>query len=166
MCAVKYAVDTTNGKAYAMKIINRAMITKENMETQLRREIAIMKNLKHKNVVNLREVLQSETNIYIVLELITGGELFDRIVKNKRFNEPQARFFFQQLMTGLIYCHSQNIAHRDLKPENLLLDKDDVLKISDFGLSALSSTAEGSVKMLQTTCGTPNYVVCIYLLLL
>jgi serine/threonine protein kinase len=106
----------------------------------------------------MTEVLQSSTKIYIVLELITGGELFDRIVQAKRFSEDVARKFFQQLISGLWYCHSQGIAHRDLKPENLLLDDTDRLKISDFGLSALSSSSDGMQKMLMTTCGTPNYV--------
>jgi 5'-AMP-activated protein kinase catalytic alpha subunit len=76
---VKYAVDTTTNVAYAIKIVDRRMIRKENMEAQLKREIAIMKILKHRNIVQLREVLQSSKHIYIVLELITGGELFDRI---------------------------------------------------------------------------------------
>lgn len=76
---VKHGIDTQTGKAFAVKIVDRNMVKKENMEEQLRREIAIMKILKHKNIVNMREVLQSQKNIYIVLELVTGGELFDRI---------------------------------------------------------------------------------------
>lgn len=152
---VKYAIDTETNLPYAIKIINRQMIKQEKMESQMKREIAVMKLLKHKHVVKLREVLQSSKHIYIVLELVTGGELFDRIVQAKRFDENTARRYFQQLITGMEYCHSQGIAHRDLKPENLLLDKDDYLKISDFGLSALSSADD---KLLQTTCGTPNYV--------
>jgi serine/threonine protein kinase len=76
---VKYAVDTETKLPYAIKIVDRKMIRKERMEEQLKREIAIMKILKHKHVVGLREVLQSSKHIYIVLELITGGELFDRI---------------------------------------------------------------------------------------
>lgn len=76
---VKLAVDTTDNSHWAIKIIDRKMVKQENMEAQLKREIAIMKILKHKHVVQLREVLQSSKHIYIVLELITGGELFDRI---------------------------------------------------------------------------------------
>lgn len=77
------------------------------------------------------------TQIFIVLELITGGELFDKIVADTRFDEPTARFYFRQLIKGVKYCHSQGVCHRDLKPENLLLDEKSNLKISDFGLSAL-----------------------------
>lgn len=113
---VKYAIDTTTNKPYAIKIVDRKMIKKENMEAQLKREIAIMKILKHDHVVELREVLQSSKHIYIVLELVTGGELFDRIVEAERFNEDVARKFFQQLINGIQYCHAQGIAHRDLKP--------------------------------------------------
>lgn len=155
---VKYGTDTEGGQAYAIKIVDRKQVLKENMEHQLKREIAIMKVLKHQNVVDLVEVLQTKKHIYIILELVTGGELFDRIVKAKRFNEDVARKYFQQLILGLEYCHSQGIAHRDLKPENLLLDDKDTLKISDFGLSALSEGRDGQRRMLMTTCGTPNYV--------
>eukprot|EP01027_Heterolobosea_sp_BB2_P009656 GEZU01014225.1.p1 GENE.GEZU01014225.1~~GEZU01014225.1.p1 ORF type:complete len:246 (-),score=52.10 GEZU01014225.1:74-811(-) len=155
---VKYAIDTETKQPYAIKIVDRKQVVKENMEQQLKREIAIMKILKHQYVVDLKEVLQTSKHIYIVLELITGGELFDRIVSAKRFSEDQARRYFQQLITGIEYCHKQGIAHRDLKPENLLLDANDNLKISDFGLSALSEGRDGRQKLLMTTCGTPNYV--------
>eukprot|EP00762_Andalucia_godoyi_P001933 ANDGO_06098.mRNA.1 CBL-interacting serine/threonine-protein kinase 26 len=156
---VKYAVDIRTGKAWAVKIVDRQKVIKEHMEAQLKREITIMKMMRHPNIVNLNEVLQTQRNIYIVLELITGGELFDRIVQAKRFDEDTARYFFQQLIVGIEYCHKNNIAHRDLKPENLLLDEKDVLKISDFGLSALSDSPDaGKSELLTTTCGTPNYV--------
>lgn len=75
--------------------------------------------------------------IFIVLELINGGELFDKIVAESRFSENEARFYIRQLIKGVRYCHSQGVCHRDLKPENLLLDEHGDLKISDFGLSAL-----------------------------
>lgn len=125
-------------------------------------QISIMKMVKHKHVVKLYEVLASRTKIFIVLELITGGELFDKIVAEGRFNEEMARFYFRQLCTGVKYCHTMGVCHRDLKPENLLLDEVSLLKISDFGLSALytGSADDGSSRatLLHTTCGTPNYV--------
>eukprot|EP01080_Neovahlkampfia_damariscottae_P007555 gene7555-11878_t len=155
---VKYAVDSSTKVPYAIKIIDRQMIIRENMEAQLKREIAIMKILKHRNVIDLREVLQSQNHIYIVLELITGGELFDKIVKEKRFTEKVARRYFQQLMSAISYCHECGIAHRDLKPENLLVDSEDNIKISDFGLSALTAPRDSDPQLLTTTCGTPNYV--------
>lgn len=156
---VKYAVDSTdpNKTAYAVKVIDRAQVSKEHMEDQLKSEIAIMKMLSHPNVIQMYQVIQSPSNVYIVLELVTGGELFDRIVKVKRFDEATARRYFQHLVFGIHYCHQRGVAHRDLKPENLLLDANDVVKISDFGLSSMAQ-ADGVAKMLNTTCGTPSYV--------
>ena len=130
------------------------------MGSQIKKEISIMKQLEHSNVVKLNEVLASRTKIFIVLELVTGGELFDRIVTSGKLDEHDARFYFKQLVGGVAYCHSQGVAHRDLKPENLLLDEQGCLKISDFGLSALYDGEDGASRsqMLHTTCGTPNYV--------
>ncbi|KAJ9451397.1 CBL-interacting protein kinase 23 [Diplonema papillatum] len=156
---VKYGSDTESNAAFAIKIIDKSQLAKEHMEEQLKREIAVMKLLKHDNIVQLKEVLQTQKHIYLILELITGGELFDRIVAAKKFDEPTARKYFQQLIMGIYYCHQQGIAHRDLKPENLLLDGNDNLKISDFGLSNLQrGGAGGGGTLLQTVCGTPNYV--------
>ena len=81
-----------------------------------------MKMVRHDHVVQLKEVLASRTKIFIVLELITGGELFDKIVAEGRFSEDTARYYFKQLVDGVQYCHTNGVCHRDLKPENLLLD--------------------------------------------
>ncbi|GAY45793.1 hypothetical protein CUMW_092060 [Citrus unshiu] len=102
-------------------------------------------------------VMASKTKIYIVLEFIDGGELFDKIAKHGRLKEDEARRYFQQLINAVDYCHSRGVFHRDLKPENLLLDSYGVLKISDFGLSAISQQVRED-GLLHTACGTPNYV--------
>ncbi|XP_022140023.1 CBL-interacting serine/threonine-protein kinase 23-like isoform X3 [Momordica charantia] len=101
--------------------------------------------------------MASKTKIYIVLEFVTGGELFDKIVSRGRMKEDEARKYFQQLINAVDYCHSRGVFHRDLKPENLLLDANGVLKVSDFGLSALPQQVRED-GLLHTTCGTPNYV--------
>ncbi|KAL9315865.1 hypothetical protein ACSQ67_016866 [Phaseolus vulgaris] len=106
-------------------------------------------------IYDFLQVLASRTKIYIILEFITGGELFDKIVSHGRLSEADSRRYFQQLIDGVDYCHSKGVYHRDLKPENLLLDSQGNIKISDFGLSAFP---EQGVSMLRTTCGTPNYV--------
>ncbi|XP_076902822.1 CBL-interacting serine/threonine-protein kinase 8-like isoform X2 [Bidens hawaiensis] len=152
---VKFAQNTETGESVAMKLLDRATIIKHKMVDQIKREISIMKLVRHLNVVRLHEVLASRTKIYIILEFITGGELFDKIVHHGRLSEAESRRYFQQLIDGVEYCHSKGVYHRDLKPENLLLDSQGNLKISDFGLSA--SPGEG-VSILRTTCGTPNYV--------
>jgi serine/threonine protein kinase len=103
------------------------------------------------------EVIASKTKIYIVLEYVTGGELFDKIVHQGRLNEDDSRKYFQQLIEAVDYCHSRGVYHRDLKPENLLLDSNGNLKISDFGLSALPQQVRED-GLLHTACGTPNYV--------
>lgn len=152
---VKFAQNTETGESVAMKILDRSTIIKHKMADQIKREISIMKLVRHPYVVRLYEVLASRTKIYIILEFITGGELFDKIVQNGRLSETESRKYFQQLIDGVDYCHSKGVFHRDLKPENLLLDSQGNLKISDFGLSALP---EQGVSILWTTCGTPNYV--------
>ncbi|GAB2285155.1 CBL-interacting serine/threonine-protein kinase 3 [Dionaea muscipula] len=127
------------------------------MAEQIKREVATMKRIKHPNVVCLYEVMGSKTKIFIVLEYITGGELFDKIAYNGRMREDEARRYFQQLINAVDYCHSRGVYHRDLKPENLLLDASGNLKVSDFGLSALSQQVRDD-GLLHTSCGTPNYV--------
>ncbi|XP_027941972.1 CBL-interacting serine/threonine-protein kinase 8-like [Vigna unguiculata] len=152
---VKFAQNTETGESVAMKVLDRSTIFKHKMVDQIKREISIMKLVRHPYVVRLYEVLASRTKIYIILEFITGGELFDKIVSHGRLSEADSRRYFQQLIDGVDYCHSKGVYHRDLKPENLLLDSQGNIKISDFGLSAFP---DQGVSMLRTTCGTPNYV--------
>jgi 5'-AMP-activated protein kinase catalytic alpha subunit len=154
---VKRAVNTETQDIVAIKVLDKDKIQKQNMGSQVKKEISIMKLVHHTHVVKLIEVLASRTKIFIVLELVKGGELFDKIVNERRFDEKTARFYFQQLVEGTLYCHSRGVCHRDLKPENLLLDADDNLKISDFGLSAIWDDG-ARAELLHTTCGTPNYV--------
>ena len=132
---------------------------KQNLAEQLKLEISIMSKLKHPNLVNLIEVLGCKSKIFMVIEYVPNGELFDYILKNGRLQEDEARKFFRQLIEGISYIHSHNICHRDIKPENLLLDKDMNIKISDFGLSAFVGEDAYDTNSLQhTTCGSPNYV--------
>lgn len=89
----------------------------------------------------------------MIMEYVSGGELFDYIVKRGKLHEHEARRFFQQIISGVDYCHRHMIVHRDLKPENLLLDHNMHVKIADFGLSNMMMDGE----FLRTSCGSPNY---------
>lgn len=154
---VKFAKNIETGDFVAIKILNRDHLLQHKMVEQIKREISTMKVIKHLNVVKLYEVMASKTKIYIVLELVEGGELFDIIAKQGRLRESEARKYFQQLINAVDYCHSRGVYHRDLKPENLLLDSYGVLKVADFGLSAFSQQVRED-GLLHTACGTPNYV--------
>jgi len=119
-------------------------------------EVKILSHLSHPNIIGIHNVYETEVYLYIVLELVTGGELFDKIVEEGNFSEEKARNYFIQMLEAVKYLHSQGIAHRDLKPENILLKdrNSDIIKISDFGLSRVT---DGNTTM-QTFCGTLQYL--------
>uniref|UniRef100_A0ACD5W0F6 Uncharacterized protein n=1 Tax=Avena sativa TaxID=4498 RepID=A0ACD5W0F6_AVESA len=127
---------------------------------QVKREVDVMRRVRHPNVVRLHEVMATRSRIYFVMEYASGGELFARLAQSTPLAEPVARRYFQQLITAVEFCHSRGVYHRDLKPENLLLDAHGNLKVSDFGLSALAGGASRlrGDGLLHTTCGTPAYV--------
>nr|XP_018628835.1 CBL-interacting serine/threonine-protein kinase 23 isoform X2 [Nicotiana tomentosiformis] len=154
---VKFARNVETGDNVAIKILDKEKVMKHKMIGQIKREISTMKLIRHPNVIRMYEVMASKSKIYIVLEFVTGGELFDKIASRGRLKEDEARKYFQQLINAVDYCHSRGVFHRDLKPENLLLDVNGVLKVSDFGLSALPQQVRED-GLLHTTCGTPNYV--------
>ncbi|XP_047330332.1 CBL-interacting serine/threonine-protein kinase 6-like [Impatiens glandulifera] len=153
---VYHARNLQTGKSVAMKVIGKEMVVKVGMMEQVKREISVMKMVKHPNIVELYEVMASKTKIYIAMELVRGGELFSKIAKG-RLRENSARHYFQQLISAIDFCHSRGVYHRDLKPENLLLDGDGNLKVTDFGLSTFSDQLRQD-GLLHTTCGTPAYV--------
>uniref|UniRef100_A0A1D1YXL7 non-specific serine/threonine protein kinase n=1 Tax=Anthurium amnicola TaxID=1678845 RepID=A0A1D1YXL7_9ARAE len=154
---VKFARNMETGENVAIKILDKEKILKHKMIGQIKREISTMKLIRHPNVIRMYEVMASKTKIYIVLEFVTGGELFNKISSHGRLKEDEARKYFQQLINAVDYCHSRGVFHRDLKPENLLLDSKGVLKVTDFGLSALPQQVRED-GLLHTACGTPNYV--------
>ncbi|RCV15407.1 hypothetical protein SETIT_3G053800v2 [Setaria italica] len=154
---VKLARHRGTGAHFAVKILDRARVLSQRIGDQIRREIATLKLLHHPNVVRLHEVAASKTKIYMVLEFVNGGELFNRIAIKGKLSEQEGRRLFQQLIDGVSYCHEKGVYHRDLKPENVLLDTKGNIKISDFGLSALPQHL-GNDGLLHTTCGSPNYI--------
>ncbi|KAJ7955330.1 Non-specific serine/threonine protein kinase [Quillaja saponaria] len=154
---VKLANNIESGQPFAVKIIEKSKIVNLNVTDQIKREIATLKLLKHPNVVRLYEVLASKTRIYMVLEYVNGGELFDRIASKGKLTEAEGRKLFQQLIDGVSYCHNKGVFHRDLKLENVLVDDKGNIMISDFGLSALPQHLRND-GLLHTTCGSPHYV--------
>ncbi|AQK57008.1 CBL-interacting protein kinase 14 [Zea mays] len=154
---VHYAKNLESNESVAIKMMDKDKVLKAGLSEQIRREITTMRLVAHKNIVELHEVMATRNNIYFVMEYVKGGELFDKIGKSGKLTEAAAHKYFQQLIGAVDYCHSRGVYHRDLKPENLLLDENENLKVSDFGLSALSES-KGQDGLLHTTCGTPAYV--------
>ncbi|KAI5712645.1 hypothetical protein M8J76_004432 [Diaphorina citri] len=137
----------------AIKILNRQKIKSLDVVGKIRREIQNLKLFRHPHIIKLYQVISTPTDIFMIMEFVSGGELFDYIVKHGKLKENEARRFFQQIISGVDYCHRHMIVHRDLKPENLLLDQNLHVKIADFGLSNMMMDGE----FLKTSCGSPNY---------
>lgn len=148
----KLVRDRWTAELYAVKYIERG----QKIDEHVQREIMNHKSLRHPNIIRFKEVFLTPTHLAIVMEYASGGELFERICNAGRFSEDEARFFFQQLISGVSYCHSMQICHRDLKLENTLLDGSTPprLKICDFGYSK-SSVFHSQPK---STVGTPAYI--------
>jgi len=145
---------------FAIKCLKIKNIKNSNMINTVRKEVAVMQKIpQHKHCVNMIEVLQSDSYLYIVVELVKGGQLFDIINNspNKRLPEAEAREYFKQMLSGLEFLHSQKIVHRDLKLENILVHEDGYVMISDFGLSGTRKNITNKNE-LKDIAGSPNYV--------
>uniref|UniRef100_A0A8C9TJ75 Serine/threonine-protein kinase DCLK2 n=1 Tax=Scleropages formosus TaxID=113540 RepID=A0A8C9TJ75_SCLFO len=151
---VKECVERSTGKEYALKIIDKAKcVGKEHL---IENEVAVLRRVKHPNIIMLVEEVDTPTELYLVMELVKGGDLFDAITSSTKYTERDASTMVFNLASALKYLHSLNIVHRDIKPENLLVcefpDGTRSLKLGDFGLATV---VEGP---LYTVCGTPTYV--------
>ncbi|XP_053423049.1 calcium/calmodulin-dependent protein kinase type IV isoform X2 [Nycticebus coucang] len=138
-------------KPFALKVLKKTVDKKI-----VRTEIRVLLRLSHPNIIKLKEIFETPTEISLVLELVTGGELFDRIVEKGYYSERDAADAVKQILEAVAYLHENGIVHRDLKPENLLYATpapDAALKIADFGLSKI---VEHQV-LMKTVCGTPGY---------
>ncbi|GEQ67050.1 hypothetical protein JCM33374_g713 [Metschnikowia sp. JCM 33374] len=161
---VRLAKNVHTGKLAAVKIVPKSNFKKlENPKYRnhdatrlpygIEREIIIMKLISHPNIMGLYDVWENKNDLYLILEYIEGGELFDYLIKKGKLSEHEAIIYFKQIIHGIGYLHQFNICHRDLKPENLLLDFNKNIKIADFGMAAL----EVDKKLLETSCGSPHY---------
>ncbi|KAK4102067.1 Pkinase-domain-containing protein [Parathielavia hyrcaniae] len=124
------------------------------MPLAIEREVAILKLIRHPNIIELLDIWENRSEIYLVTEYVEKGDLFEFINWNGPLQEEEAIFYFRQIMTALEYCHSFNICHRDLKPENILLKANGQIKIADFGMAALQQNPN---HQLRTACGSPHY---------
>ncbi|XP_016329283.1 MAP/microtubule affinity-regulating kinase 3-like isoform X3 [Sinocyclocheilus anshuiensis] len=149
---VKLARHILTGSEVAIKIIDKTQLNPTSLQ-KLSREVTIMKNLNHPNIVKLFEVIETEKTLFLVMEYASGGEVFDYLVAHGRMKEKEARAKFRQIVSAVQYCHQKHIVHRDLKAENLLLDADMNIKIADFGFS--NEFMVGN--KLDTFCGSPPY---------
>ncbi len=160
----------SEGKKYAIKIVEKqnSKVDQKFLEL-LNAEVTTLQSIKHSNIVNLLDysdhgkILSSQANtqanevIYMALELVPNGELFDYVSTTGKFSENMCRLFFLELLEVLNYLHTNNICHRDIKPENIMLDANFHLKLLDFGFSILASGRDGS-GLLKTYLGTPLYM--------
>ncbi|KAI9670871.1 MAG: hypothetical protein M1817_003756 [Caeruleum heppii] len=170
---VRLAKHAVTGQFAAVKIVSKAAAAMVQRKTSIKgrvfqdedvdgmrqmpfgieREVVIMKLIEHPNVINLYDIWENRGELYLVLEYVEGGELFDYLVAAGRFREFEAVRYFRQILAGLTYCHHFNICHRDLKPENILVDRNKNVKIADFGMAAL----QPANILLNTSCGSPHY---------
>eukprot|EP00993_Chasmostoma_nieuportense_P000478 NODE_1440_length_1504_cov_31.545389_g1365_i0.p1 GENE.NODE_1440_length_1504_cov_31.545389_g1365_i0~~NODE_1440_length_1504_cov_31.545389_g1365_i0.p1 ORF type:complete len:473 (+),score=135.13 NODE_1440_length_1504_cov_31.545389_g1365_i0:57-1475(+) len=158
------------GTDYAVKIVSKAKAGQSGI-TSTQSEVAILRTLDHPNIIRVQDTFDTQSSIYIVLELVLGGELFDKIVQLKHYTEGMTSLLVRNLASTLAYLHSHNIVHRDLKPENLLLKKqaartaegDDIefqelltsIKLVDFGFATQFTPGK---RELTECCGTPNFI--------
>ena len=149
---VKLSILNSTNEKYAIKILNKEKLKSQTKSSSFN-EIEIISRFKHPNIIHVEKILEDDTNYYIIMEYCDEGELFDYIVKKDKLDDIEASMFFYQLINGIEYIHKQNFVHRDLKPENLLLTKNKILKIIDFGLCHDFN----GTKLLKTKCGSPSY---------
>ncbi|XP_034719273.1 calcium/calmodulin-dependent protein kinase type 1D isoform X3 [Etheostoma cragini] len=152
---VVLAQEKLTGRMFAVKCIPKKAL--KGKESSIENEIAVLRKIKHENIVALEDIHESPDHLYLIMQLVSGGELFDRIVEKGFYTEKDASTLIRQVLDAVNYLHKMGIVHRDLKPENLLYfnpQDESKIMISDFGLSKM----EGSGDVMSTACGTPGYV--------
>uniref|UniRef100_A0A672GXF7 Calcium/calmodulin-dependent protein kinase 1Da n=1 Tax=Salarias fasciatus TaxID=181472 RepID=A0A672GXF7_SALFA len=152
---VVLAQEKLTGRMFAVKCIPKKAL--KGKESSIENEIAVLRKIKHENIVALEDIYESPDHLYLIMQLVSGGELFDRIVEKGFYTEKDASTLIRQVLDAVNYLHRMGIVHRDLKPENLLYfnpQDESKIMISDFGLSKM----EGSGDVMSTACGTPGYV--------
>ena len=150
---VLLAINKKTREKVALKIIEKSKMNKYYSSVQIERELSVIGQMNHLNIIKIHKIVSDKKKYEIVMEYCEKGELYEYIVNKRNLEEDEAAYYFFQLINGLESIHSKNIVHRDLKPENLLITKDNILKIIDFGLCNYHNPE----KLLTTPCGSPSY---------
>ena len=154
--SVHLGINKQTGEKVAIKILEKCRLTRNRQIIRLNREIEILKKVKHPNIIQLYSVIETEKQIFLIMEYIKGKELYQYIVMKTKIPEDEACFFFQQIISGIEYLNDLKIAHRDIKSENILIEENTkTIKIIDFGLS--NTYSDKNNEILSTACGSPFY---------
>ncbi|XP_018618987.2 hormonally up-regulated neu tumor-associated kinase homolog [Scleropages formosus] len=154
---VREGLHTVTGEKVAVKVMDKRKAKKDSYMTKnLRREGHIQQMVRHPNIVQLLDVLETESSYYLVMELCTGGSIMDQLLEKKRMGETEVRKYVRQLVEAVEHLHRAGVVHRDLKAENILLDENDNVKLTDFGLSNCAEML-GYTDPFSTQCGSPAY---------
>ena len=150
---VKLGINMFTGQKVAIKILDKMKLIQEEGMERVVRELKILSELNHPNIIKIYKIIEDEKYYYVVMEYCEEGELFNYIVEKNNLTDSESAFFYYQLINAIEYLHLNGIAHRDLKPENILLGENNLIKIIDFGLSNYFDEN----KLLSTPCGSPCY---------
>ena len=150
---VLLAKDLSTENPVAIKVIDKATVVTPKQKVSVAREVRLMKLLHHPHIIGIDDIIDTEEYVFIVMEHADGGELFDYILKKGYVREEEGRQIFRQILSAVDYCHQNSIIHRDLKPENVLLDRDNNVKLIDFGFG----NTYHRDRLLETYCGSPFY---------
>lgn len=143
------------GEIFAMKVLRKDMVIRENMVNHTKSEKNILQQIKHPFIVTLRYAFQTKEKLYLILDFLSGGELFYHLKEDARFSEERSRFYAAEIGLAIGHLHQNDIIYRDLKPENAVLDKHGHVCLTDFGLAKTSISNETPT---YTFCGTPEYL--------
>ena len=155
---VRLCTHIATGKQMAAKVVPKALFARQpRLKERLEKEIAILKDADHPNILKLLGCHETADSIVLLLELAPDGELFDYLVKRGRLGEAEAKHLFKQLISSVKYCHDHNVCHRDIKPENVLMTAGDI-KLADFGFAThMHGISDGTENWADTACGSPHY---------
>jgi protein kinase A len=151
---VKYAKYKLDGKFYAVKFMKKHEIIKLKQVDHINNEKRLMAQIDYPFIVNMTGYTKDDSYVYIIMECITGGELFTHLRRARKFSDEQAKFYGAQVAAAFAHIHSKNIIHRDLKPENILLSPNGYSKLTDFGFAKVLEPGTRT----YTLCGTPEYI--------